>query len=55
MSVFTNPASTSTEQAAAYTAAVLALVGKRAAMEVLESTATALEQALKELSQQQLT
>jgi len=38
MSVFTNPASSPTEQGAAYTAAVLKLLGVRNPIEVLQNT-----------------
>jgi hypothetical protein len=41
MSVFTNPASRSAEQAAAYTAAVQELLGERNPIEVLQNTASA--------------
>lgn len=54
MSVFTNPASRSTEQAAAYVAAVLDLLGERDPVDVLENTAAALKQNVKGLSQQQI-
>jgi uncharacterized damage-inducible protein DinB len=54
MSVFTNPASRSKEQAAAYTAAVLDLVGDREPMSVLTETATAVKRAVSGLSDAQL-
>jgi hypothetical protein len=54
MSVFTNPADRSAEQAAAYTAAVLDLVGERDPMEVLRATAAALDAALTGLTADQL-
>lgn len=47
MSVFTNPASRSAEQAAEYTKAVLGLVGARDAFRVLEHTPHLLEAAVK--------
>jgi uncharacterized damage-inducible protein DinB len=54
MSVFTNPASRSREQGAAYTSAVLELVGDRDPFEILESTPTALDTALAALSPQRI-
>lgn len=53
MSVFTNPASSSVDQAKAYTAAVLDLLGTRDPVEVLERTPAALKQAISGLSHQQ--
>jgi len=55
MSVFTNPASRSAEQAAAYTKAVLELLGARNPIEVLQDTVSALEQVRDGLSNEQLT
>src|SRR5262245_28049096 len=55
MSVFTNPASRSAEQAAAYTAAVLELLGSRNPIEVLQDTVSALEQGRHGLSNEQVT
>lgn len=55
MSVFTNPAGRSRGHAAAYTAAVLELVGSRDPLAVLRTTAQALEQAVDALSREQLT
>jgi hypothetical protein len=55
MSVFTNPASRSAEQAAAYTAAVLELLGARNPIEVLQDTIPALEQVRGGLSTEQVT
>lgn len=54
MSVFTNPASRSIEQAKAYTAAVLDLLGARNPMEVLQETPLALPKALAGLSEGQM-
>jgi len=54
MSVFTNPASRSKEQAAAYTAAVLDLVGNRQPMDVLTETAAAVKRAIAGLADAQL-
>lgn len=55
MSVFTNPASRSAEQAAAYTAAVLELLGARNPIEALQETVSALEQVRHGLSTEQIT
>jgi DinB superfamily len=55
MSVFTNPASRSAEQAAAYTSAVLELLGARNPIEVLQDTFPALEQVRGGLSMEQVT
>jgi uncharacterized damage-inducible protein DinB len=55
MSVFTNPASTSVEQAAAYTTAVLDLLGARDPFDVLRGTVRTLERTLDALSPAQLT
>src|SRR5262249_53744339 len=55
MSVFTNPASRSAEQAAAYTAAVLDLLGARNPIEELQNTASALAQIRHGLSPEQIT
>jgi uncharacterized damage-inducible protein DinB len=55
MSVFTNPASRSAEQAAAYTAAVLDLLGARNPVEALQNTSSALEQIRQGLSTEQIT
>lgn len=46
MSVFTNPASASKESAAAYTAAILDLLGERDPLEVLRATPGALNRVL---------
>jgi hypothetical protein len=54
MSVFTNPASGSVEQAAAYISAVLGLLGERNPMEVLRDTASALERLRQGLSIEQI-
>jgi uncharacterized damage-inducible protein DinB len=53
VSVFTNRASTSAEQARAYTAAVLDLVGTRDPMEILRTMEPALRRALDGLSERQ--
>ena len=55
MSVFTNPASRSIEQAKAYTAAVLDLLGTRDPIEVLRNTEMALRRTIEGLSNQQIT
>jgi uncharacterized damage-inducible protein DinB len=55
MSVFTNPASRSAEQAASYTAAVLALLGAKNPIEVLQATVSALERIRDGLSLEQVT
>jgi hypothetical protein len=55
MSVFTNPASQSSEQAAAYITAVLGLLGERDPREVLEHTAAALDRACDGLTPDQVT
>jgi hypothetical protein len=55
MSVFTSPASASSDQAKAYTTAVLDLLGTRDPMDVLRSTEAALRQGVERLSRQQLT
>jgi hypothetical protein len=54
MSVFTNPASGAVGQAAAYTKAVLELLGDRAPLDVLAGTPQALRHAIDGLSAQQL-
>lgn len=54
MSVFTNPASSSAEQAEAYTTALLDLLGARNPVEVLEHTPADLRQAIDGLSPQQM-
>jgi hypothetical protein len=54
MSVFTNPASSSKEQARAYTSAILDLLGDRAPVDVLKKTPAALAKAIKGLSARQL-
>lgn len=54
MSVFTNPASSSKEDAKAYTAAILGLLGDRNPMHVLQRTETALQKLVEGLSGQQL-
>ena len=55
MSVFSNPASRSIEQAQAYTSAVVGLLEGRDAMDVLRGTTAALPQAIHGLSSAQLT
>jgi uncharacterized damage-inducible protein DinB len=55
MSVFTNPASTSAENAAAYTAAILGLVGDRDPVTILRATPAALDAAIQGLPEPQLT
>lgn len=50
MSVFSNPSSSSREQAAAYSRAVIELLGSRDALEVLESTPREIERAIEGLS-----
>jgi hypothetical protein len=55
MSVFTNPASASTDHTKAYTAAVLDLLGTRDPFVVLRSTEAALRRGVDGLSHQQLT
>ncbi len=55
MSIFTNPASRSAEQAAAYNAAVLELLGARNPIEALQNTVSALEQVRGGLSTEQVT
>ena len=54
MSVFTNPASRSIEQAHAYTAAVLGLLGSNDPMSVLGTTADGLRRAVEDLTEHQL-
>lgn len=54
MSVFTNPASSSSEQAEAYIRALLELVGDRNPLEVLEATPRALDDAVRGLSDEAL-
>lgn len=54
MSVFTNPASRSAEQAAAYTAAVIDLLGDRQPLDVLRATPAAIHRATAGLSDDQL-
>ncbi len=54
MSVFTNPASSSAEQAEAYIRALLDLVGDRDPLEVLEATPGALDGAVRGLSDEAL-
>jgi uncharacterized damage-inducible protein DinB len=54
MSVFTNPASRAAEQAAAYVAAVLDLLGTQHPMAVLRATPAELRTAIEGLSDQQL-
>lgn len=54
MSVFTNPASRSAEEAEAYTSAVLDLLGARDPAEVLQDTVSGLRRALEGLSPEQL-
>ena len=55
MSVFTNPASSSREQAAEYIAAILGLLGDRDPLVVLQATESALRARLSGLSLQLLT
>src|SRR5207244_8546547 len=50
MSVFTNPASSSREQARAYTSAILDLLGDRNPMDVLKRTEAALKRAVRGLT-----
>jgi uncharacterized damage-inducible protein DinB len=54
MSVFTNPASRSAEEAKAYTSAVLDLLGARDPVDLLQDTASGLRRALDGLSSEQL-
>ena len=54
MSVFTNPASRSIEQARAYTAAVLDLLGSKDPMNVLRSTPEAVRNAVLGLTEREL-
>jgi hypothetical protein len=54
MSVFTNPASGSTEQAKAYTGAVLDLLGDRKPMDVLQETVGALRHFLAGSTERQI-
>ncbi len=54
MSVFTNPASRSIEQARAYTAAVLDLLGSKDPIDVLRSTPDALRNAILGLTEREL-
>ena len=54
MSVFTNPASHSIEQARAYTAAILDLLGSKDPMDVLGRTPDAVRHAVSGLTEQQL-
>lgn len=54
MSVFTNPAARSADQAKAYTTAVLELLGARNPLEVLDHTASALRVSIDGLTEQQL-
>jgi hypothetical protein len=54
MSVFTNPASRSKEQAQAYTSTILDLLGDRDPVDVLKRTPAALAKAVKGLSPRQL-
>jgi hypothetical protein len=54
MSVFTNSASRSKEEAKAYTGAVLGLVGDASPLEILQNTATRLREATRGLSGSQL-
>src|SRR5262245_6846561 len=55
MSVFTNPASRSAEQASAYVTAVINLLGDRDPVEALQSSVSAIEQVLRGLSVEQVT
>ena len=54
MSVFSNPASTSLEDAKAYTGAILGLIGARDPIEVLRETPAALRRGIAGLSDAQL-
>jgi hypothetical protein len=54
MSVFTNPASRAPDQAKAYVAAVLDLLGQRDPIEVLRGTADALRRTVGEMSAEEL-
>lgn len=54
MSVFTNPASRSAEQARAYTTAILDLLGAREPIDVLKGTADGIRTAIAGLSETQL-
>ena len=54
MSVFTNPASQSKEQASAYTSAVIDLLGDREPVDVLAKTTAALTRATRGLTPKQL-
>ncbi len=54
MSVFTNPASSSKEQGAAYTAAILGLVADQDPLTVLRATPDALRRAIEALTPDQL-
>jgi hypothetical protein len=54
MSVFTNPTDRSAEQAEAYVAAVLGLVGERDPMAILRTTPAALDAAMARLTDPQL-
>jgi hypothetical protein len=54
MSVFTNAASRSTEEAGAYTAAVLGLVGEQSPLEILTCTEARLRETVHGLSRSQL-
>src|SRR6266545_1787353 len=55
MSIFTNPASRSAEQAGAYTSAVLELLGSRNPLDVLRETEAALRKFLDQLSETEIT
>lgn len=54
MSVFTNPSSSSGDQAKAYTSAILDLVGNRKPVDVLKRTPAALAKSIDGLSKRQL-
>jgi uncharacterized damage-inducible protein DinB len=54
MSIFTNPASRGAEQANAYTAAILALIGSSDPIEALSRTAAELEHALRGLTDEEV-
>jgi uncharacterized damage-inducible protein DinB len=54
MSVFTNPASSSKEQAQAYTSAILELLGERAPLDVLTTTEAALRQRVEGVARDRL-
>jgi uncharacterized damage-inducible protein DinB len=55
VSVFTNPASSSVEQARAYTTAIIGLLGERNPLDVLENTVSALRRSVETLSPREIT